>query len=89
MEAAMSQDVQKGDQAHAHGFKIFINDVEHTVVDHALSGLQIKALGGIQSDYQLFLEKPGDDQPIQDTDSIKIHSNMRFYSLPPATYGSR
>jgi hypothetical protein len=85
----MSHPAQKVDDSHTQGFKIFINDVEHTVVEPTLSGLQIKALGNIQSDYQLFLEKPGDDQPIQDTASIKIHPNMRFYSLPPAVYGVR
>ncbi|WP_128971662.1 multiubiquitin domain-containing protein [Bradyrhizobium tropiciagri] len=67
---------------------IFINDVPHTVHQAHLSGAQIRALGGIESDYQLFLEQPGDDLPIPNDKSVKIEDGQRFYSLPPATFGT-
>ncbi|MDA9490418.1 multiubiquitin domain-containing protein [Bradyrhizobium sp. CCBAU 11361] len=67
---------------------IFINDTAHTVHQVHLSGAQIRALGGIESDYQLFLEQPGDDLPIPNDRSVKIEDGQRFYSLPPATFGS-
>lgn len=67
---------------------IFINDTAHIVHQPHLSGAQIRALGGIESDYQLFLEQPGDDLPISNDKSVKIEDGQRFYSLPPATFGS-
>ncbi|MCK1656653.1 multiubiquitin domain-containing protein [Bradyrhizobium sp. 151] len=67
---------------------IFINDVAHTVQQPHLSGAQLRALGGIESDYQLFLEQPGDDLPISNDKSVKIDDGQRFYSLPPATFGT-
>jgi hypothetical protein len=67
--------------------KIFIGTVEYTVTTPGLSGAQIKTLGEIPSDYQLFLEQPGDDLPIQDGNSINLTSGMHFYGLPAATFG--
>ena len=67
--------------------KIFVNDVEHEVFVQAMSGAQIKALGNVPSDYQLFLEQPGEDKPIGDADSVKLHDGMKFFALPPATFG--
>lgn len=66
---------------------IFIDEKPYVAHANTLSGAQIRALGSVAADYQLFLEEPGDDKPIADTDSVKIHSNMKFYSLPPATFG--
>jgi hypothetical protein len=66
---------------------IFINDVAHIVKQDHLNGAQLRALGGIESDYQLFLEQPGDDIPIPNDKSVKIEDQQHFYSLPPATFG--
>lgn len=67
--------------------KIFVDEKEFEVDSNTLSGAQIKALASVSAEYQLFLEMEGDDRQISDTDSVKIHSNMKFYSLPPATFG--
>jgi len=67
--------------------KIFIDEVEYIVESNNLTGAQIKELSGTPLEYQLFLEQPGDDQQIADSFTVKIHSNMKFYSLPPATFG--
>jgi hypothetical protein len=66
---------------------IFINDKPHVVKQDNLNGAQLRALGSIESDYQLFLEKPGDDVPIPNDKSVKIENQQHFYSLPPATFG--
>jgi hypothetical protein len=66
---------------------ISVDDREYEIAEQYLSGTQIKVLAGIASDYQLFLEAHGDDQPVADDSSVKIHSNMKFYALPPATFG--
>ena len=71
----------------ARGLEIFINDKSFRVSQDTLSGAQIKALGSIESDYQLFLEQPGDDKLIPDGHSVKLAEGMHFYSLPPATFG--
>lgn len=74
-----------GDTGPKH--KIFVDEVEYTVESNNLTGAQIKELSGTQMGYQLFLEQPGEDQQISDSHTVKIHSNMKFYSLPPATFG--
>lgn len=66
---------------------IFINDVAHVVKQDHLNGAQLRALGGIESDYQLFLEQLGDDIPVPNDKSVKIEDQQHFYSLPPATFG--
>jgi hypothetical protein len=66
---------------------IFINDTPHVIKQDHLNGAQIKALGGIEADYQLFLEQPGNDIPVPNDKSVKIVDQMHFYSLPPATFG--
>lgn len=66
---------------------IYIDEKPYEAHSNTLSGAQIRAIGSVVADYQLFLEEPGDDRPIADTDSVKIHNNMKFYSLPPATFG--
>lgn len=68
--------------------KIFIDDKEYDVTSNSLSGAQLKVLASLPSDYQLFLEQAtGEDRLIGDSDSVQIHSNMKFYSMPPATFG--
>ena len=67
--------------------KIFVDEVEYIVNSNNLTGAQIKELSNTPMEYQLFLEQAGDDQQITDSYTVKIHSNMKFYSLPPATFG--
>jgi hypothetical protein len=67
---------------------IYIEEKEYTVTENEMTGAQIKSLGGIRSDYQLLLEQPGDDDKVGDTQVVHIRSKMRFYGLPPATFGT-
>lgn len=72
-----------------HGAKhtIEIDGKEYPVSEQTMTGAQLKALAGIASEYQLFLEQPGEDRSVGDNDSIKLNNSMKFYSLPPATFG--
>ena len=70
-----------------HTKTIFVDDRPIAVEEDNLSGAQIKARAGIEANYQLFMEQPGDDQAITDDHTVKIVDGARFYSLPPATFG--
>jgi len=85
----MSETNGKADHDHKQNkHEIFIDGKKFEVQADFLNGAQIKALAGIQSDYQLFLEKKeGDDEPIPDLKSIKLENGMHFFAIPPATFG--
>jgi hypothetical protein len=55
-----------------------------------MSGGQIKALVSKDLQYQLFLEASGTepDRPIADGLSVRLTDGMRFYTVPPAVFGS-
>lgn len=67
--------------------KIYVNEQAYEVDAQNLSGAKIKALADAPAEYQLFLEQEGDDRPVSDSETVKLHNNMRFYTLPPATFG--
>ena len=83
---AEKQDVAQG-AAKPRDIVIFIDGKEYKVEVESMSGAQIKALGGVPSDYQLFLERKGEDQPISDAQSVKLENGMHFFAVPPATFG--
>jgi hypothetical protein len=56
----------------------------------ALTGAEIKAIGNVASNYQLFLEEEGDrpDKGIADGESVGITERVKhFFGVPPATFG--
>jgi hypothetical protein len=67
---------------------IFIDNKQFKVEAEYLNGAQIKALAGVPSDYQLFLEQKGEDRPISDAQSVKLENGMHFFAVPAATFGS-
>ena len=70
---------------------IFFIDGKEIVTEHSsLTGQEIKAMARIPGEYQLFLEKEGDepDQAISDDDAVDLSKpNKHFYAVPPATFG--
>ena len=54
-----------------------------------MTGAEIKSLGGIPADYQLFLEVPGPDpdKGIRDNEEVKLKSGMRFFGVVPGNLG--
>jgi len=69
-------------------FVIFIDQQKFDVEQTTLSGAQLKALAGKPGDYQLFEEVPGQpDKAISDSESVTIKDGLRFFTVPPATFG--
>lgn len=66
---------------------IFINDERYEVDDKTMTGAELKALAKLPAEYQLFLEEKGDDRQIRDDETVKLRKEMKFYSLPPTTFG--
>jgi len=88
----MATDDKASGQAGGHDddpkhFEIFVDGKKHTVETPYLNGAQIKSLGSVPSEYQLFLEQPGDDKQVSDSESVQLKNGMHFYSVPPATFG--
>ena len=73
-----------------HEITIFIDAVRHVVAKTSMTGAEIKALAGIDAQYQLYLEETGDDpdKPIGDTESLALREDMHFYAIPPTTFGA-
>ena len=77
-----------GNEKQQHGVVIFIDNKQFKIEEEYLNGAQIKARGGVPSDYQLFLEQKGEDRAISDAQSVKLENGMHFFAVPPATFGS-
>ena len=73
-----------------HEITIFIDAKGYEVTKTSITGAEIKALAGIDAQYQLYLEETGDkpDKPIADTESLPLKQDMHFYAIPPTTFGN-
>lgn len=66
-----------------HEIVIFIDDVPHQTEHHQLTGAELKTLGEVPADYDLFRKIHGkDDEKIQDTQKVHLHNHEHFYSAP-------
>ncbi len=73
-------------------FKFFVNDAKFEVEQKLVTGSQIKSLAGVDLNFELFLEEPGENRPdhkINDSDSIDLSAPgvEKFYTVPVATFG--
>jgi hypothetical protein len=68
---------------------IFINGKKFIAPKLIMTGAEIKRLGSIPADYQLFLEVPGPDpdKGIRDNEEVKLKSGMRFFGVVPGNLG--
>ena len=78
-----------------HKITILINNKPYEAPKPAMTGLEIKELGGGPTDYWLILnvKSPdpvagGDDRQIQDSEVVELKSGMRFRIVNPATFGA-
>jgi hypothetical protein len=73
-------------------FKIVVDGHELKSAEPRLTGLQIKALAGVDATFGLFLEGRGEqpDRAIGDGEIIDLerHGKESFYTAPPANYGT-
>ncbi len=74
---------------------ILINNTPHEAPKPAMTGREIKELGGGPMDYWLILvvksvdpAAGGDDKQIQDEEVVDLKSGMRFRIVNPATFGA-
>lgn len=70
---------------------IFINDEQFQTEQLLMTGLQLKAMAGINPLNRIFLEGPGShpDQPVSDSEPLQLNSGMKFFDLPPGVVGCR
>ena len=89
MESEQTETEAQTMKAEHHGFTIFIDATRYHVTQTSMTGAQLKALAGIDAQYQLYLEEVGDepDKLINDHESVPIKDDMHFFAIPPATFG--
>jgi hypothetical protein len=70
-------------------YKISIDKKNFDVHNQFITGAELKKLGGIPADYEVFLKVngPGEDQLIRDTDKVDLSQPGRehFYGCKPNT----
>ena len=68
-------------------FTFFVNNNEAQTKKHELTGSEIKQLGNVPGDYELF-EVVGDHTvPIGNQQPVHIHNQMHFRAIPAGTFG--
>jgi hypothetical protein len=77
---------------HPKIYHFFVDAKRYETDQHSLTGAQIKAIAGVQPNYQLYLEEEGDrpDKAIADGESVEMKEGehtRHFYAVPPATFG--
>ena len=68
---------------------IFINGKKFVAPKPIMTGAELKHLGQIPPEYQLFLEVPGPDpdKGIRDDEQVSLKSGMRFFGVVPGNLG--
>ena len=71
-------------QSHDKLTAVEINGTNYELVEGAeYTGAQLKQIGEVPAGETLYLEQgDGHERPVADTDTVKIHPNMRFESSP-------
>lgn len=89
MTSTFEEQQKQGDRGERH-VSISIDGERYRADEPVLTGAALKELGGIPSDYQLFLEVPGPDpdRGIRDDESVELRSGMKFYGVVSGTLGS-
>lgn len=70
---------------------IFIDNVRRIAPRQHMTGAELKVLGEVPANYQLFLEVPGpgEDRGIRNDEVVKLLPQQRFYSVPAGTLGAK
>lgn len=64
--------------------EVIINDKRYRFDHDVATGRQIKAKAGIPDSYSLYLRRPGDNEPIADTEEVTLREGDVFFSRPPS-----
>lgn len=73
-------------------YKLFVDGRQYDWDKQYISGTELRALAGIGSGVQVFLEEPGSEKPdrvVPPDASINLDDPgvEKFYTVPPATFG--
>jgi Multiubiquitin len=74
-------------ESKAHEFTIFVNNQPFKTAAHELTGAEIKALGGVPADYELFEVHGNQSSPVSDSQKVHIHDDLHFRAIPSGTFG--
>ncbi len=68
---------------------IFINGKKFVASKPVMTGAEIKILGGVPAEYQLFLEVSGPkpDKGVRDDEQVELKSGMHFFGVVPGNLG--
>lgn len=67
-----------------HEINIVIDKKHHKVLEDTMTGNQLKTLGNVPSDYELWQEVPGGiDKLVNINETIHLKSGMKFFSVKP------
>ena len=83
----------EGNLQHSAGVHVIVHEIHinkklYKVAQPSLTGAEIKALGGIPAENQLFLEQHGGkDLPIGDQQSVEMENGLHFYDVAPGNFG--
>jgi hypothetical protein len=65
------------------GVQIHIDNKGYKAAKNPMMGAELKQLGGIAGNYDLWQKVPGsDDKLIKDPDSVQLKNGDHFYSAP-------
>lgn len=83
---------QPQDKPSAKKISFFVDNNKYESEQETLLGSQIKALAGTDASFGLVLEGHGQDpdRQIGDDDSVSLTKDqgpLRFFTVPPATFG--
>ena len=70
-------------------FTVFVNNNAFTTHEHQLTGAQIKILGVVPGDYELFEVKGDQTVPVGNEQELQIHEKIHFRAIPAGTFGTR
>ncbi len=69
-------------------FTVFVNNNAFETSEHQLTGAEIKTLGGMPADYELYEVKGSNTVPVGNEETVHIHNNQHFRAIPAGTFGS-
>jgi hypothetical protein len=69
-------------------FTIFVNNKPFETNEHMLTGSEIKTLGGVPADYELYEVKGSNTVPVGNEETVHIHNNQHFRAIPAGTFGA-
>jgi len=74
---------------HVYEFTVDHKEPVHKTHDHHISGAEIRKVGKVHPDYNIYLKEkgPGDDRLIEDHDKVELCKDHidHFYSCKPNT----